>query len=267
MKTPISYYGGQQRSLKNILPLIPDHDLYNEPFAGGAALLFAKAPAKINVINDINGELMNFYRTVVTDFVELNIEIMKTLHSREQYRMAEFVYLNPGLFSNVKRAWAVWVLSKMGFAGKLNGSYGYCKTDSDSMTRKVLNGKNHFCEEMKELLEKCNIENDHAFKVIKRYDTENTFHFLAPPYINTNMGHYDGLFKEADLIELLELMTTLEGKFMLMMFPDKSIRKYAKENGWTIHKIERIITASKLKDKQRIQEEWMVCNYVVNPED
>lgn len=230
MKTPISYYGGQQRSLKHILPLIPEHNLYNEPFAGGAALLFAKNPANINVINDINGE-------------------------------------NPSLFSNVKRAWAVWVLSKMGFAGKLNGSYGYCKNDSDSMTRKVLNGRNHFYEEMKELLEKCNIENDHAFKVIRRYDTKNTFHFLAPPYINTNMGHYDGLFKEADLIELLDLMTTLEGKFMLMMFPDKRIRHYAKEHGWTIHKIERIISASKLKDKQRIQEEWMVCNYVVNSAD
>lgn len=218
------------------------------------------------MINDINGELMNFYRTVITDFVELNIEIMKTLHSREQYKMAEFVYLNPGLFSNVKRAWAVWVLSKMGYACKLNGSYGYCKTHNDSVTRKVINGKDHFCEEMKELLEKCNIENDHAFKVIKRYDTENTFHFLAPPYINTDMGHYGGLFAEADLIELLEILTRLEGKFMLMMFPDKNIKEYAKKNGWTIHKIERIISVSRTKDKQRVQEEWMVCNYKISDE-
>lgn len=75
------------------------------------------------------------------------------------------------------------------------------------------------------------------------------------------MGHYDGLFKEADLIELLELMATIEGKFMLMMFPDKNIRKYSKKHGWIINKIERVINVSKFKDKQRIQEEWIVCNY------
>ncbi len=241
MKTPISYYGGQQRSLKHILPLIPEHGLYNEPFAGGASVLFAKEPAKINVINDINGELVNFYRTAVTDFVELNIEIAKTLHSRELHRMAQFVYLNPTLFSNVKRAWAVWVLSKMSYTAQFDKAYGYCKTENDSMTRKVINGKNHFCEEMKDLLEKCNIENDHAFNVIKRYDTENAFHFLAPPYINTYMGHYGGSFREADLLELLEIATTLQGKFMLMMFPNDTIREYASKHGWMINKIEHLI--------------------------
>jgi DNA adenine methylase len=259
LKTPISYYGGQQRSLKHILPLIPEHELYNEPFAGGAALLFAKEPAKINVINDINGELMNFYRTVVTDFVELNIEIMKTLHSREQHRMAEFIYHNPASFSNIKRAWAVWVLCNMGYAGQMNGSYGYCKTKSDCMTRKVINGKERFCEEMKELLEKCNIENDHAFNVIKRYDSSAAFHFLAPPYINTNMGHYGGLFSESDLLGLLEILTTLQGKFMLMMYPNDDIHRYSEANGWTIHKIERTLATS--KSKQRVQEEWIVVNY------
>ncbi len=260
LKTPISYYGGQQRSLKNILPLVPEHELYNEPFAGGAALLFAKEPAKINVINDINGELMNFYRTVVTNFVELNIEIMKTLHSREQHKMAQFIYQNPTLFSNVKRAWAVWVLSKMSYVAQFHKAYGYCKTAKDNVTRKVINGKNHFCEETKELLEKCNIENDHAFNVIKRYDSDVAFHFLAPPYINTCSGHYDGLFKESDLQELLEIMTTLRGKFMLMMFPNDAIREYASKNGWTIHKTEHLITAA-AKDRRRVREEWMVVNY------
>ena len=68
MKPPISYYGGKQSMLKDILPLVPSHDLYTEVFAGGAALLFAKKPVRVNVINDLNGELVNFYRTIVTDF-------------------------------------------------------------------------------------------------------------------------------------------------------------------------------------------------------
>ena len=44
MKPPISYYGGKQSMLKDILVLVPLHDLYTEVFAGGAALLFAKGP-------------------------------------------------------------------------------------------------------------------------------------------------------------------------------------------------------------------------------
>lgn len=88
MKPPLSYYGGKQGMLPHILPLIPPHDLYTEVFAGGAALLFAKEPVRINVINDLNGELVNFYRTLVSDFDELQHEIQRTLHSREQHDVA-----------------------------------------------------------------------------------------------------------------------------------------------------------------------------------
>lgn len=88
MKPPISYYGGKQGMLRHILPLIPSHELYTETFAGGAALLFAKKPVKINVINDLNGELINFYRIIVSDFDQLQKEIMQTIHSREQHDVA-----------------------------------------------------------------------------------------------------------------------------------------------------------------------------------
>ena len=61
MKTPITYYGGKQTMLKHILPLIPKHEIYTEPFCGGAAVLFAKDPVKAEIINDINQNLTNFY--------------------------------------------------------------------------------------------------------------------------------------------------------------------------------------------------------------
>ena len=60
MKTPITYYGGKQGMIKDILQLIPQHNTYTETFAGGAAVLFAKDPAQINVVNDLNGEIVNF---------------------------------------------------------------------------------------------------------------------------------------------------------------------------------------------------------------
>lgn len=61
-KTPISYYGGKQAMLKKILPLIPDHVVYVEPFFGGGAVFFAKDKSEVEIINDYNSNVANFYR-------------------------------------------------------------------------------------------------------------------------------------------------------------------------------------------------------------
>ncbi|MGB0976434.1 MAG: DNA adenine methylase, partial [Prolixibacteraceae bacterium] len=61
MKAPISYYGGKQNLVKIILPLFPKHTLYAEPFIGGGAIFWSKRPSQIEVINDTNRELINFY--------------------------------------------------------------------------------------------------------------------------------------------------------------------------------------------------------------
>lgn len=61
LKTPITYYGGKQKLVSTILPLIPAHELYAEPFVGGGAIFWAKEPSNVEVINDTNRELINFY--------------------------------------------------------------------------------------------------------------------------------------------------------------------------------------------------------------
>ena len=65
MKTPITYYGGKQTLLKYLLPLIPQHKLYCEPFFGGGAVFFAKPKSDVEVINDINGEVINFFIVII----------------------------------------------------------------------------------------------------------------------------------------------------------------------------------------------------------
>ncbi|MCA0229900.1 MAG: DNA adenine methylase [Bacteroidetes bacterium] len=62
MKTPITYYGGKQQMLSHILPKIPTHKIYVEPFFGGGAVFFAKPPSEAEIINDINHRLTTFYR-------------------------------------------------------------------------------------------------------------------------------------------------------------------------------------------------------------
>ena len=91
MKTPITYYGGKQTMLKYILPLIPEHIIYTEPFCGGCAVFFAKEPSKYEVINDINSELVNFYRVMKSNFDELQLKVDATLHSREAQAHARHI--------------------------------------------------------------------------------------------------------------------------------------------------------------------------------
>lgn len=89
-----------------------------------------------------------------------------------------------------------------------------------------------------------------------------TFHFVDPPYINSDCGHYEGAFNELHMERLLQLLERIQGKFMLTMFPLDMIEAYAVKNGWIIHRIERTISAS--KTNRRKQEEWIVCNYSNN---
>lgn len=258
-KTPISYYGGKQTMLKHILPLVPQHTLYTEAFAGGAALFFAKKRVEVEVINDLNGELVNFYRVASTRFEELKAKIELLLHSRAAHKHAWYVYNNGSFFGEVERAWAVFSLSKMGFAGQLSCSFGFDKSKCRH-PKKVFYAKDAFNLSLKERIECATIECDEALKVLKRYDTLEAFHFIDPPYVGSNMGHYKSMFNEQNLVELLDVCAGLKGKFMLTMYPNDVIEGFATRNSWTIHRVERRITACKA-DSRRQQEEWMVCNY------
>lgn len=257
MKTPISYYGGKQTMLKHIMPLIPAHKLYTEAFCGGAAVLFAKRPASCEVINDLNRGLVNFYMVAQKHYNLLKCEIEGTLHCRDHHAHALHIANYPDFFAPAQWAWAIWTLSKLSFASMQDGSFGY--DFGGTMTTKVANAKDAFTLALCKRLENVTVENRDALEVIRCYDNADAFHFVDPPYINSDCGHYEGSFNEQNMQQLLELLSGIKGKFMLTMFPLPMIQEYADRNGWIIHRVERFISAS--KESRRKQEEWMVCNY------
>ena len=243
--------------LKHILPLIPTHELYTEAFCGGAAVLFAKQPVNAEVINDIDMNLTTFYLAAQMYYSELKAEITKTLHSRDTHAHAAHILQYPQFFNAAQRAWAVWAACKMGFASKMDGTFGY--DFGGGMPKKIRNSKDEFTEQICKRLERVTIENRNALDVISTYDAPEAFHFVDPPYVNSDCGHYEGRFNENNLEELLELLCHVKGRFMLTMFPFVMIEEYAIRHGWKIHRIERTISAS--KTNRRKQEEWIVCNY------
>ena len=244
--------------LKHIMPLIPSHKIYTESFAGGAAVFWAKEPSPIEVLNDINGNLINFYQVLKYRFNDLSRRIDATLHSRETFDFASIVYDFPEFFDPVERAWALWVLSKMGFASRLDGSFGYDRT-SNSVAKKLSGAKELFTEELSKRLQSTQIERINALRIIESRDTKETFHFVDPPYVNSDCGHYAGIFNEQDFAELLGLLAKVNGLFMLTMFPHKLLNDYIAAHGWRVVEVERTISAS--KTSRRKQTEWIVMNY------
>lgn len=259
MKTPITYYGGKQKLAPVIIDLIPTHILYAEPFSGGAAVFFAKKPSEVEVLNDTNGELINFYQVIKNHFDKLALEIRNTLHSRKLHQHAWVIYSNPELFDPIKRAWAVWVLSSQGFAGQLAGTWGY-DIGAPETSRKIYFNKTDFTELYNQRLEKVQLENADALYIIRSRDSDDSFFYCDPPYYNSNMGHYKGYTKK-DFEELLELLSGIKGKFLLSSYPSVLLDDFIKNNQWSTIQFEQLVTVNVKSrvDKKKI--EVLTANY------
>lgn len=264
MKTPITYYGGKQKMVPRILEIIPPHNLYAEPFVGGGAIFWAKGKSPVEVINDTNRELINFYQVVQRDFVSLEKEVRISLHSRSMHRDARVVNSAPHLFSEVKRAWAVWVLATQSFSSMLDGSWGY-DVGKNTTSRKVSNKRETFTEDLAIRLQDVQIECTDALRIIESRDRPDTFFYLDPPYVGSDCGHYDG-YSQADFDALLNALTRIKGRFLLSSYPNKSLERFISERGWHHRQFKSTVsvannTASKGPRKGKI--ECLTANYPI----
>lgn len=258
MKTPISYYGGKQNLITKILPLIPkDVNLYCEPFVGGGAVFWAKEPNNVEVINDTNKELINFYEVVQNEYIELEKLIRITLHSRSLFNDAKVIYDNHHMFSRIKRAWAVWVLSSQGFASQLDSTWGYDRKNP-TVSKKIQNKKAGFTEELAIRLQHVQIECTDALRIIKSRDEKYSFFYCDPPYYNSDMGHYDGYTLE-DFESLLKTLSNINGRFLLSSYPSDILSHFTDKFGWKQLAFDQPISVSKTRNKRKT--EVLTFNY------
>lgn len=240
-----------------IISLIPEHTTYCEPFFGGGAVFFAKPPSKVEIINDLNQFVVNFYRQVKSNFTELQTKIRETPHSRRVWKDALVMYDHPHLFSDLERAWAFWTLCNQGYCGKID-AWGFGTTGA-SLERKVKNGRAAFNEELAQRFDQVQIECYDALHLLKLRDRPTTFFYLDPPYFNSHMGHYGG-YTEADFEQLLQRCAAIEGKFLLSSYPSKVLDRYTKENGWYQIEIPMVASSSA---KRKIKVEVLTANYPI----
>jgi DNA adenine methylase len=261
MRTPLSYYGGKQQLAPSILSMIPEHRIYCEPFCGGAAIFYAKEASRVEIINDTNGEIINFYEVLKRDFSALEREIEISLHSRKQHRQAWVIYENPDMFDRVKRAWAVWMLANCSYGCMLDGNFGYDRTGGNS--KKLANKRSEFTADYAIRLQQVQIECCDALRIIRSRDTPETFFYLDPPYIGSDQGHYDG-YTQMDFDALLGLLETIQGKFLLSSFRNASLTAFSRRKGW--HTVELRLSSSMTHGQGRTvrdKVEVLTANYPI----
>ena len=215
--------------LRHILPRIPQHTTYCEPFFGGGAVFWAKPPSEVEIINDLNRMVVNFYRQVECNFEALQQRIRSTMHSRSLYQDALVMYSSPHLFTEIDLAWAFYVLCNQGFGGQI-GSWGLGMTTNNPV-KCTHTRRENFTEELKTRLQLVQIECHDALYLLRQRDRETTFFYLDPPYFNSDMGHYGGYTKN-DFERLLQHCAKLKGKFLLSSYPSDLLEQYTKENNW-----------------------------------
>lgn len=183
MRTPITYYGGKQGLSGRIIEMIPRHRIYCEPFFGGGAVFFAKGKSEIEVINDKNEMLMNFYQICRKNFSELQKMIQYSLHSESEFLKAKDIYNNRIDSNDIEKAWALWILSHECHAASLHGGWRYCNGSAGTHLGRVLRKKRgEFTKKLYDRLSEVQISCRDAIKVIRNRDSVDTFFYLDPPY-------------------------------------------------------------------------------------
>ena len=260
MKTPISYYGGKQRMLRHILPMIPNHTIYVEPFFGGGAVFWGKKPSQVEIINDINNRLITFYKVLKYDYEQLFEKADETFHARAQHRESGEIYKSQldEISDPVACAWAVWVQTNMSFASQIGGAFGYGRSGSSSLN--LFNKKAALTAAYQERMKRVTIESYDVIKVIKTYDSPDTFFYLDPPYVSSNQGHYAGYTLE-NFRELLDICVNMKGKFILSSYPEPLLKEFRLRNNWKSEDHEKTLAVDGKRKEAKKKVECLTWNY------
>ncbi|WP_336726355.1 DNA adenine methylase [Achromobacter ruhlandii] len=220
MASPIiPWLGGKRRLADRLLPYFPPHSCYVEPFAGGAAMFFLRPmPADVEVLNDVNGELINLYRVVKHHLEEFVRQFKWALSSRQVFK---WLQITPEeTLTDIQRAARFFYLQHSAFGGRVDGqSYGTATTTPPGLNLLRIE-ENLSAAHLR--LASAYIENLPWLECIRRYDRSHTFFFMDPPYWETE--GYGVEFGWEQYERLAAVLGKLKGKAMVTLNDHPAIR-------------------------------------------
>lgn len=248
----VPWIGGKRRLAKHILPLFPEHTCYVEPFCGAAALYFLKVPSKCEVINDINGELVNLYCVIKHHLEEFVRQFKWALVSRQIYK---WLQITPEeTLTDIQRAARFYYLQKQAFGGKVaEHTFG---TSTTSPPRFNLLRIEEELSMAHLRLARTIIENMNWAQCVQRYDRPHTLFYCDPPYWGTEGYGIDFGLENYDL--LAELAHTIRGEMVISVNDIPEMRKAFK--GLKMQAV-NIGYNLKVTGKAKQSKELIICNF------
>lgn len=214
------WYGGKYSHLDWLLPLLPKCHHYCEPFAGSAAVLLNRDPSPVETYNDIDGDVVNFFRVLRDRHEELIRAIALTPFSREEYHRA--IYHKLDGISDVERARRFYIRARQTRTGLAQtaslGRWANCKNTSRAGMSGVVSrwlGGVEALENIAQRLIRVQIENRPALDVIRLYDSPATLFYCDPPYLHATRGDakaYGFEMNENQHREFAEVVRKCRGK-------------------------------------------------------
>lgn len=209
------WYGGKYSHLDWLLPLLPESTHYCEPFGGSAAVILNRPPSPVETYNDIDRELVNFFRVLRSNPEALIEQIRFTPFARSEYAQA----IGPvDDLSDVERARLFFVRARQARTGggqaATIGRWANCLLTSRSGMSGTVSrwiGAVDGLLEIADRLMSVQMECDHALTIIERYDSPETLFYCDPPYTHDTRGDSSMYHTELTAGDHSELARTLHG--------------------------------------------------------
>jgi DNA adenine methylase len=261
---PFAWLGSKATMLDTILPNIPEHRHYVEPFCGTAIVYLRKPLAKLNTLNDIDNNIVNFFR-VLQDrdkTKELLRRLRYTPWSKAEYKKACLLLSSGRELDDITRAWAFYVaqymsMKKSYYSDPQGENFGYkSKVGAGELCYRTFTHRVRRLVENAQKLRQCQIMNDDGIDVMKRFDGKDVFMFVDPPYLSTTVRSKDKIYAAEYNDELhhrlLDFVQTAKSKIMLASYPNELYDKLL-DCGWVRIDKMKCISAGHYTSKRRKQ--------------
>jgi DNA adenine methylase len=222
LRPPFPYYGAKGRLAGRIVDLLPKHRIYVEPFAGSAAVLFAKQPAPVEVLNDLDSNVVTFFRVLRDHQDDLIRALRLTPYARDEFAAADLT--EPDL-SDLERARRFFVLTTQGHNGAGSGgragwSNGIRARHTDATaTRGLVDRLFQLADRLRTVV----VDNRDATEVIAAHDAPDAAFYLDPPYLSGTRTCGRDYAHEADGEDfhraLASTLHTVQGTVLLSGYP------------------------------------------------
>lgn len=226
----MKYPGAKNRIADWICSYIPEHDVYVEPFGGSLAVLFNKPRCHIETVNDLHGEVVNFFRVLRDNPEELKRLIELTPYAREEYASA---YQEVNNDIEKARKFCVRCWQGFGCANLYHNGFKSGQQSNSPNPAKAWAELPDIMTQAAERLKGVQIENLPALELIDRYDTPDVFIYADPTYLHrTRKQKYLYKYEMTDYEheELLIKLTAHPGKIMISGYDNELYDKFLK--GW-----------------------------------